>query len=142
MADLPGNHVIGAGGVAAGAETAYLWAMLPGLLRTLFSPRSVPPAFKNEFPISLMLRPKQLRAAAEESALLIPQAAQLQLQYTSLACPVRIFHGTADRLIEPDQSQHLAKVLQRSLLHLVDHAGHMVTYADVQEISDAVVGLA
>ena len=57
------------------------WAMLPKLIRTLFAPRAVPPEFKNEFPILLSLRPKQLRAAAEESAFLIPVAAQLQLQY-------------------------------------------------------------
>ncbi len=48
------------------------WAIMPKLMRTLFAPRAIPPEFKNEFPISLALRPKQLRAAAEESAFLIP----------------------------------------------------------------------
>jgi pimeloyl-ACP methyl ester carboxylesterase len=52
-------------------------AILPALLRKIFGPRPVPPIFKREFPISLTLRPKQLRAAAEESAFLIPAAAQL-----------------------------------------------------------------
>jgi hypothetical protein len=49
--------------------------MMPKLIRTLFAPRAVAPQFKNEFPISLSVRPKQLRAAAEESAFLIPVAA-------------------------------------------------------------------
>jgi pimeloyl-ACP methyl ester carboxylesterase len=52
--------------------------MLPAMLRKIFEPRRVPEAFRREFPISLTLRPKQLRAAAEESAFLIPAAAQLQ----------------------------------------------------------------
>jgi pimeloyl-ACP methyl ester carboxylesterase len=118
------------------------WAILPKLIRTLFAPRAVPPEFKNEFPISLSLRPKQLRAAAEESALLIPVAAQLQLRYQGIRCPVRIVHGKGDRLIEAAQSRRLHEALPRSLLHLVENAGHMVTYADTPGIADAVAALA
>jgi pimeloyl-ACP methyl ester carboxylesterase len=114
------------------------WAIVPKVIRTLFAPRAVPPEFKNEFPISLSLRPKQLRAAAEESAFLIPAAAQLQLQYRRIRCPVRIVHGKDDRLIEPDQSRRLHEALPHSLLHLVDDAGHMVTYADTLGIAQAV----
>ena len=62
-------------------------AILPVMLRKIFAPHPVPQAFKREFPISLALRPKQLRAAAEESALLIPAAAQLQSQYSRIKCP-------------------------------------------------------
>jgi pimeloyl-ACP methyl ester carboxylesterase len=118
------------------------WAIMPKLMRMLFAPRAIPPEFKNEFPISLALRPKQLRAAAEESAFLIPAAAQLQLQYQGIRCPVRILHGKGDRLIEADQSRRLHEALPRSLLHLVEDAGHMVTYADAPEIADAVAALA
>ena len=118
------------------------WAIMPKLMRTLFAPRAIPPEFKNEFPISLALRPKQLRAAAEESAFLIPTAAQLQLQYQGIRCPVRILHGKGDRLIEVDQSRRLHEALPRSLLHLVEDAGHMVTYADTPGIADAVAALA
>jgi pimeloyl-ACP methyl ester carboxylesterase len=118
------------------------WALMPKLLRTLFAPRAVPFEFKNEFPISLSLRPKQLRAAAEESAFLIPIAAELQHQYQDISCPVRIVHGKEDRLIEADQSRRLHEALPHSLLHLVEDAGHMVTYADTPEIADAVAALA
>jgi pimeloyl-ACP methyl ester carboxylesterase len=90
----------------------------------------------------LSLRPKQLRAAAEESAFLVPVVAQLQLQYPSIRCPVRIMHGKGDRLIETDQSRRLHEALPRSLLHLVEDAGHMVTYADTPRIADAVAALA
>jgi pimeloyl-ACP methyl ester carboxylesterase len=117
------------------------WAIMPTLLRKLFAPRAVPPEFKNEFPISLSLRPKQLRAAAEESAFLIPAATQLQHHYQRIRCPVRIVHGKDDRLIEADQSRRLHEALPHSLLHLVEDAGHMVTYADTQGIAHTVAAM-
>ncbi|MBI5263348.1 MAG: alpha/beta hydrolase [Bradyrhizobium sp.] len=114
------------------------WAILPGALRKIFAPRPVPQEFKNEFPTSLTLRPKQLRAAAEESALLIPTAAQFQSSYAKIGCPTRIFHGTADQVIEPEQARDLQQALLRSDLRLVKDAGHMVTYADTAAIAQAV----
>jgi pimeloyl-ACP methyl ester carboxylesterase len=117
------------------------WAILPVALRMLFAPRSVPGNFKDRFPASLTLRPKQLRAAAEESAFLIPEAARLQSRYPSIGCPIYIFHGTGDRLIEPEQARRLHQVLGRSDLHLVNDAGHMVTYADTGTIAQAVNNL-
>jgi pimeloyl-ACP methyl ester carboxylesterase len=118
------------------------WVIMPKIVRTLFAPRPVPPEFKNEFPFSLSVRPKQLRAAAEESAFLIPAAAQLQFQYRRIRCPVRIVHGKDDRLIEVDQSRRLHEAVPDCLLHLIDDAGHMVTYADRSGIADAVAALA
>ena len=117
------------------------WAILPAMLRKLFAPRSVPADFKNSFPVSLTLRPKQLRAAAEESAFLIPEAARLQSFYSDIRCPVHIFHGTGDQLIEPEQARRLHQVVSRSHLHLINDAGHMVTYADGGTISHTIESL-
>jgi pimeloyl-ACP methyl ester carboxylesterase len=114
------------------------WLMVPAVMRKLFAPRSVPADFKASFPVSLTLRPKQLRAAAEESAFLIPEAARLQSHYSSIRCPVYIFHGTGDQLIESEQARRLHKVLSCSDLHLVNNSGHMVTYADGGTIAQAV----
>jgi pimeloyl-ACP methyl ester carboxylesterase len=117
-------------------------AILPALLRKIFGPHPVPQAFKREFPISLALRPKQLRAAAEESAFLIPAAAQLQSQYRRIKCPVRLFHGDQDHFIECEQSRHLQQALPRSALHFIRNAGHMAHYADPLIIAQAVEALA
>jgi pimeloyl-ACP methyl ester carboxylesterase len=115
------------------------WAILPGAFRKLFSPRSVPLEFKKEFPRSLTLRPKQLRAAAEESALLVRTAGQLQSSYRSIRCPVRIFHGAEDAIIECKQARDLKRALTgRAFLYLVQNAGHMVTYADTAAIAEQV----
>jgi len=114
------------------------WAILPAAFRMIFAPRPVPREFKDRFPTSLTLRPEQLRAAAEESAMLVPTATQFQSRYSSLRCPVRIFHGTKDHIIEPDQARRLHDVLLPSVLHLVEDAGHMVTYADAPRLAQAV----
>jgi pimeloyl-ACP methyl ester carboxylesterase len=118
------------------------WATLPGLFRKIFAPQPVPQNFKTGFPASLVLRPKQLRAAAEESAMLVPSAAQFQHRYSSIRCPVRIFHGTGDEVSEPEQARRLHSVLSRSDLRLLDGAGHMATYADVAAIAIAAGTLA
>jgi pimeloyl-ACP methyl ester carboxylesterase len=114
------------------------WAILPIVFRKIFEPRSVPNSFKDGFPKSLMLRPKQLRAAAEESAFLVPAAAHFQASYSNLRCPVRIFHGTGDQVSPPEQARHLDHTLRDSELHLVQGAGHMVTYVDCTGIAQAV----
>ncbi|SFN66774.1 Pimeloyl-ACP methyl ester carboxylesterase [Bradyrhizobium sp. Ghvi] len=114
------------------------WALLSGALRKIFAPRSVPSTFKNEFPKSLVLRPTQLRAAAEESALLIPTAAQFQAYYSTMHEDVQIFHGMEDQVIEHKQARDLHQALPRSDLHLVPNAGHMVTYADPAAMTEAV----
>lgn len=117
------------------------WAILPTLFRKLFAPRAVPVNFKDGFPASLTLRPKQLRAAAEESAFLIPEAARLQSRYQDVRCPIHIFHGTGDQIIEPEQARRLHELLGGSDLHLVRDAGHMVTYVDSATIVQAVESL-
>jgi pimeloyl-ACP methyl ester carboxylesterase len=114
------------------------WAILPAAFRKIFAPRAVPQRFKNQFPTSLALRPKQLRAAAEESALLIPTVAQFQALYRNIRCQVRIVHGAEDQIIEPKQSQDLHRALHQSDLRLIQNAGHMVTYADTAAIATAV----
>ncbi len=114
------------------------WAILPTLIGKMFAPCPVPRKFKNRFPISLTLRPKQLRAAAEESAFLVPAASQFESQYSDLRCPIRIFHGAEDRIIAPEQAQHLHQSVPRSDLDLVRDAGHMVTWADYAAIARAV----
>ncbi|TFV71226.1 alpha/beta hydrolase [Bradyrhizobium frederickii] len=114
------------------------WAILPAALRKIFAPRAVPQSFKNEFPASLVLRPTQLRAAAEESALLIPTAAEFQTYYSTMGEQVHIFHGIEDQVIERKQARDLHHALSRSDVHLIPNAGHMVTHADLAAIVDAI----
>jgi pimeloyl-ACP methyl ester carboxylesterase len=117
------------------------WAMLPGLFRKLFAPRNISEPFRNEFPKSLILRPKQLKAAAEESAFLIPITAQMQSQYARIDCPVHIVHGKDDKIIEAEQSRRLHGAIRHSALNLINEGGHMITHEEPQAIAQAVMAL-
>lgn len=110
------------------------WLLLRKMIRTLFMPDEVPQRFKDQFPLALALRPSQLRATAEESALMIPAAARLQSRYRHLSCPLAIYAASDDTLIECDQGPRLQRQTIASVLHTVQNSGHMLHYAVSEEI--------
>jgi pimeloyl-ACP methyl ester carboxylesterase len=112
------------------------WLLSRAVIRTLFAPDEVPQAFKDQFPLALALRPSQLRATAEESALMIPAAARLQARYRNLSCPLAIYSATGDSMVEADQAPRLQRITTASVLHTVRGAGHMLHYA----VPEAIVG--
>jgi len=71
------------------------WLMAPALIRKVFAPSPVPRSFE-AFPVSLTLRPSQLRAAGADSAGMLAGAAGLCRHYAGLDMPVAIVAGTAD----------------------------------------------
>lgn len=105
-------------------------AMMPALLKTLFSPRPVPDHLTETFPAALTTRPSQLRANAEDGVTMVPAAERLQHRYADVTVPVAIFAGHHDRVVEQEeQSGRLHHVLPDSTLHWVPESGHMVHYA-------------
>jgi pimeloyl-ACP methyl ester carboxylesterase len=99
----------------------------PALEKKMFGPAPVPRRFA-AFPKWLSLRPSQLRAAAAETALLIPSAAGLSRRYASLQTPAIVLAGAADRFVDSAQSERLHKALPRSELRVVPATGHMFHY--------------
>src|SRR6195952_4463371 len=113
----------------------------PLLLKVIFGPRSVPTKFDG-FPKAMAVRPSQIRASAEESALMIPTAIAASEQYENLKMPVVIIAGVDDRLIDTDcQSGRLHADVTQSSFHRIPGNGHMVhhtaTAAVMQAISEA-----
>jgi pimeloyl-ACP methyl ester carboxylesterase len=103
--------------------------MWPGILRILFGPPAVPPHFER-FPVWMALRPKQLRASAAESGLMVPSVVALRRRYHELAVPVVIMAGADDRFVSASRhSAGLHEQLPHSDLRLVERAGHMVHHA-------------
>jgi pimeloyl-ACP methyl ester carboxylesterase len=117
------------------------WLLSRAMIRTLFAPDEVPQSFKDRFPLALALRPSQLRATAEESALMIPAAARLQARYRSLTCPLAIYSATGDTMVEAEQGPRLQQVAADAALHIVQ-AGHMLHYAIPEEIAGAIDAMA
>src|SRR3954453_22639852 len=79
--------------------------MLPGGIRAMFAPASVPEHFDRLFPKELMLRPLHLRASAEDAALMTPSVMELQEHYRELKLPVVILTGGDDQIADVDRSR-------------------------------------
>lgn len=100
--------------------------MWPGLLRIMFGPPAVPQSFAR-FPVWMALRPKQLRASAAESGLMIPSVFALRRRYGELTMPVVIMAGADDRFVSARRhSAQLHQQLPQSDLYLVPGVGHMI----------------
>jgi pimeloyl-ACP methyl ester carboxylesterase len=106
--------------------------------RQLFGPAPVPERFA-QFPLSMSLRPSQLRAAAEEGVLMVPAATELQARYGELDVPLEIIAGRGDLIVDPmTQSNRLAQMVLKEDAQLVQGAGHMVHYFAPDRVAAAV----
>jgi pimeloyl-ACP methyl ester carboxylesterase len=100
--------------------------MWPPIMAKIFGPSSVPKKFEG-FPKEMALRPSQIRAAAAESALMIPDAFLFSDKYANLKMPVVIIAGDQDRLVDIDaQSSRLHSDIPQSKFHPIPKTGHMV----------------
>jgi len=116
-----------------------LW---PRMLRLVFSPAPVPRYFEL-FPTWMALRPSQLRASAEDAALLVPSALRLQRLYHVLEVPAVIVAGAQDRYVNHERhSVELARRVAHSDLLLSPRAGHMVHHVDPRRVLHAVESVA
>lgn len=118
-------------------------AILPGLIKRVFQPAPVPERFEREFPKALMLRPLQLRAAAEDAALMTPSAMELERHYRELAMPVTIITGADDQIADVGrQSARLHRELPDSEFIALPGLGHMVHHLDPDSVAAAIDGTA
>src|SRR5262245_15138329 len=92
--------------------------MWPFLLRMIFGPSPVPKKFAG-FPEEMAMRPSQIRAAAAETALMIPAVYSFRDAYGHLKMPVAIVAGREDRLIEAQQSAELHHDIAHSIFRCV-----------------------
>jgi pimeloyl-ACP methyl ester carboxylesterase len=113
--------------------------MLGRAIRGMFAPFVVPAGYVATLSREMLVRPSQIRATAEEAALLLPSAASLAKRYASIRVPTTIIAGDDDRVIDPDKhSRRLASVMKEAELRMLPDVGHMVHFAAVDEIADAV----
>ena len=113
-------------------------AIWPVMTSQMFGPKPVPRKFKG-FPKEMALRPSQIRASAEESALMIPDAFRFRGRYAELKMPVVIIAGEQDRLIDINkQSARLHGDIPQSRLHRVAGNGHMIQQTATTELMSAI----
>lgn len=111
--------------------------MWPALLRKLFGPQPVPRKFAG-FPVEMAVRPSQLRASAEEAAMMIPAAAAASGTYGEISMPTVILAGEEDRLIEVEQSARFHRLVQGSRLRRIARAGHMIQQTETSSVMAAI----
>jgi pimeloyl-ACP methyl ester carboxylesterase len=113
----------------------------PLILKQIFAPAPVSPRFRGEYPISMSLRPSQLRASAAESALLIPAAARLASRLSKLDIPLLLIAGANDHLLSTShQTAALARELPRAHFVELEGVGHMVHHSRPDEVASAIQG--
>jgi pimeloyl-ACP methyl ester carboxylesterase len=116
--------------------------LTPWLLRQMFQPRPVPAAFRAAVPTALMLRPWQLRAAAEEAGLMLPVVASLRRRYGELRIPIRLIAGADDRVAHAERhSVQFHRDVPSTTLRVIAGLGHMVHYFAQDEVVAAVDAL-
>jgi pimeloyl-ACP methyl ester carboxylesterase len=114
-------------------------AMWPRLKRRIFAPAPVAPQFEAGFPTWMALRPSQLRAAASETALMIPAAAAMRHHYGELRLPVVIAAGADDQYVDTwQQSAELHRLVPASELLTFPRVGHMVYHTAPRETLEAI----
>ncbi len=137
LASIPAIPVLG--DLLRHTVAPFLGRLLaPGLIAKVFTPAPVPAAFA-AFPVELSLRPSQLRASAEESAMMVPAAAALSRRYREIAVPVAVVAGTGDRIVDfHRQSERLHRELARCAIDPVTGAGHMIHHQAPQRVLAAI----
>jgi pimeloyl-ACP methyl ester carboxylesterase len=96
-------------------------------LRRMFAPRAVSESFKRRFPMDLALRPFNIRAAAEDLAMMMSAAISLEQRYGQLSQPTIILAGSGDRIVNPEHhSARLQAAIPQSEFHMLPNEGHML----------------
>jgi pimeloyl-ACP methyl ester carboxylesterase len=112
--------------------------MWPLMVRKLFSPQREPAKFR-AFPKEMTFRPSQVRAAAEESGIMIPAAYSASARYRELEMPVVLVAGEEDQFVDIEkQSARLHREVPQSAMHRVPKAGHMVHQTATGKLMDAI----
>ena len=111
-------------------------------VRRVFAPCAVPERFKKHYSIPHALRPSQIKAVAEEAAMLVESARTFSELYKELSVPVRLIAGSDDRIVETDKhSARLHRELRTSTFRNVPGIGHMVHHSAPEEVIAAIAAV-
>ena len=118
-------------------------AMIGGAARAMFAPNAVPALFFDVLSREMMVRPVQIRANAEDAALMMQSAADLAARYGELKLPLALIAGTDDAVVDPKAlAERLHAELPGSRLVLVPGSGHMVHHVAPHAVVEAVQAVA
>jgi pimeloyl-ACP methyl ester carboxylesterase len=116
-------------------------AARPRIVKQIFAPDPVPPAFA-AFPAELGLRSSHVQATAGDAGLLQLAELRLSKRYKELRLPVAIVAGDGDRLVPYEQAERLHALLPQSSLYRLEGHGHMVHWVAPDRVLAAIEDVA
>jgi pimeloyl-ACP methyl ester carboxylesterase len=104
-------------------------ALIKSTVKRIFSPMPVPEDFFPTLSREMMLRPRQVRASAEDATFMVPSANAMPRRYYELRLPITLIAGADDQIIDSAaNSQRLNQEVPHSELHVMPGTGHMAHY--------------
>lgn len=94
----------------------------------VFAPDQVTSRFEELYPVRLAVRSSQLDAVREDTNAIGDAAARLSALYSQIHCPVSIVAGSADNMVDFEQSKRLAHEIAWADLEIVVGKGHMLPH--------------
>lgn len=111
--------------------------------KMIFAPAEVPPAFNDNMPFGLMLRPQQIRASGEDGAQMPANVARLSARYNKLQMPIVVLWGDGDKLVgQAEQSERLVAELPTAAGEAMPGVGHMIHHVRPAAVASAILALA
>jgi pimeloyl-ACP methyl ester carboxylesterase len=110
----------------------------PLALKAAFRPAPVSEKFA-AFPAAMTMRPSQVRAAAADTAMMIPGAVKLSGRYAELRLPTIIMAGEGDVIVSVGKhAERLAGAVSKAELRVVPDQGHLFHYAVPEQVVAAI----
>ncbi|KAA2316890.1 alpha/beta hydrolase [Pseudooceanicola sediminis] len=110
-----------------------------GEVEGVFLPQHAPVGYADHIGAELNLRPESLVANAQQRTDLRAQLRSLSKSYATIAIPIEILHGTADKTVDPEiHSAALERDAQSAHLTRLNGVGHMPHHVDEPAVIDAI----
>jgi pimeloyl-ACP methyl ester carboxylesterase len=104
-------------------------------VRAMFKPQPVPAHYLSALGSEMLVRPSQIRAAAEDAAYMLPAVASLRKRYADLDMPVVILAGDQDNVVDQKaQATRLSNAVRFGEVAFVEGAGHMLHHGACEEV--------
>jgi len=113
--------------------------VLPAGVRAVFKPQAAPPNYIESAGATMILRPSEFIANAQDLIDLKAFVARQSARYGEIKVPVAIVAGDADTIVSPVvQARAIAAALPHATLQMLPGVGHMVHYADPMLVAHAI----
>lgn len=104
-----------------------------------FAPNDAPADYYESSGLSLLFRPDDFRANAEDLVRLKPQIIEMSRRYGEITIPTAILSGTSDRTVSHKRhSERLASDIPGASLDLLPKTGHALHHAETPRVAAAI----